>query len=84
MPTVTIRNLSEEAYRALKVRAAYHGRSPEAEMRHILEKTALPADRLCIGSALATLSREARLTNADFEPLRQACNKTSATPITFE
>jgi len=37
MPAVTIRNLSEEAHRALKVRAAQHNRSAEAEMRVILE-----------------------------------------------
>ena len=37
MPAVTIRNLSDEAHRALKVRAIHHGRSAEAEMRDILE-----------------------------------------------
>ena len=33
MAAVTIRNLSDEAHRALKVRAAQHNRSTEAEMR---------------------------------------------------
>ena len=33
MPAVTIRNLSEETHRALKLRAAHHGRSTEAEIR---------------------------------------------------
>ena len=33
MPAVTIRNLSEETHRALKVRAAQHSRSTEAEIR---------------------------------------------------
>ena len=37
MAAVTIRNLSEEAHRALKIRAARHNRSTEAEMRAILE-----------------------------------------------
>ena len=37
MPAVTIRNLSDETHRALKVRAAHHSRSTEAEMRAILE-----------------------------------------------
>lgn len=65
MPAVTIRNLSDEAHRALKVRAAHHGRSTEAEMRDILEAAVRPAERLRIGSALAALSREAGLTDAD-------------------
>lgn len=37
MPAVTIRNLPDATHRAIKVRAAQHGRSAEAEMRHILE-----------------------------------------------
>jgi len=35
MAAVTIRNLSDEAHRALKLRAAQHNRSTEAEMRAI-------------------------------------------------
>ena len=46
MPAVTIRNLSEATHRALKVRAAQHGRSAEAEMRDILETAVRPATRL--------------------------------------
>ncbi len=57
MPAVTIRNLSNEAHRALKVRAAHHDRSTEAEMRDILEEAVRPANRLRIGSAMAALSR---------------------------
>jgi plasmid stability protein len=37
MPAVTIRSLSEETHLALKVRAAEHNRSAEAEMRAIRE-----------------------------------------------
>ncbi|NNM72715.1 FitA-like ribbon-helix-helix domain-containing protein [Enterovirga aerilata] len=84
MPAVTIRNLSEEAHRALKVRAAHHGRSAEAEMRDILETAVRPANRLRIGSALAALSRKAGLTNADFEALEQARDRTAAVPMSFE
>lgn len=36
MPTVTVRNLPAEVHRALRVRAAAHGRSTEAEIRDIL------------------------------------------------
>jgi antitoxin FitA len=84
MPAVTIRNLSEEAHRALKVRAAHHGRSAEAEMRDILEDAVRPASRLRIGSALSALSREAGLTNADFEALDQGRDRTPAAPMSLE
>lgn len=84
MPAVTIRNLSDEAHRALKVRAAHHGRSTEAEIRDILEEAVRPANRLRIGSAMAALSREAGLTNADFEALEQTRNRTPAVPMSFE
>lgn len=84
MPAVTIRNLSDETHRALKVRAAGHGRSTEAEMRDILEAAVRPADRVRIGSALSALSRSAGLTNADFEVLEQGGEKTPAEPLSFE
>lgn len=84
MPAVTIRNLSDEAHRALKVRAAHHGRSTEAEIRDILEDAVRPANRLRIGSAMAALSREAGLTNADFDALEQSRDRTPAVPMSFE
>jgi plasmid stability protein len=84
MPAVTIRNLSDETHRALKVRAAQHGRSAEAEMRHILESVVRPAERLRLGSALSALSRKAGLSNADFDTLEQVGDKTPATPMSFE
>ncbi|MDG5487773.1 hypothetical protein NYR55_03925 [Sphingomonas sp. BGYR3] len=84
MPAVTIRNLSEETHRALKVRAAHHGRSAEAEMRDILEAAVRPANRIRIGSALSALSRDAGLTNADFEALEQTRDQTPAKPMGFE
>lgn len=40
MATLTIRNLSEPARQALKVRAARNNRSMEAEVRDILERVA--------------------------------------------
>lgn len=50
MTAITIRNLPEETRRALKVRAAQHGRSTEAEIRLILQAALQPARGL--GSAL--------------------------------
>ena len=84
MPAVTIRNISEEIHRALKLRAAQNGRSTEAEMRNILESAVRPAERLRLGSALSALSRKAGLTNADFEALERASDKTPALPMSFE
>jgi plasmid stability protein len=57
MPALTIRRLSAETHRALKVRAAQNGRSTEAEVRAILEEVVKPTVRL--GSALRALGRRA-------------------------
>jgi plasmid stability protein len=84
MPAVTIRNLSDETHRALKIRAARHNRSTEAEMRAILEATVRPEGRLRLGSALAEMSRKIGLTNADVEALEQASGAEPAEPFCFE
>jgi plasmid stability protein len=39
MAQMTIRRLEDEVYRQLKIRAARHGRSAEAEVREILRQT---------------------------------------------
>lgn len=57
MPAVTVRNLPEETHRALKRRAAAHGRSTEAEIRAILEDAVRPETRTKIGSELAAFGR---------------------------
>lgn len=81
MPAVTIRNLSYEAHRALKVRAAKHGRSTEAEIRNILEDVVRPAGRLHLGTALAALGREAGITDADVDALEGNRDMTPAEPL---
>lgn len=58
MPAVIVRNLPEETHRALKQRAARHGRSTEAEIREILEEAVRPKARLKIGSELAAFGQE--------------------------
>lgn len=83
MPAVTIRNLSEEVHRALKVRAARHGRSTEAEMRSILEGAVRPTERVRLGTALSRLGRKAGLTNADFEALEETQNRVPAEPLSL-
>lgn len=83
MAAVTIRNISVEVHRALKVRAAQHNRSTEAEMRAILETAVRPETRLRLGSALAQRSQTIGLTNADVESLEQASTGMPAEPIHF-
>jgi plasmid stability protein len=56
MAVVTVRNLSAETHRALKIRAAENGRSTEAEIREILEAAAHPQGRVKLGTALAKLA----------------------------
>jgi plasmid stability protein len=55
MSSVTIRKLPEATHRALKARATQHGRSTEAEIRHILENAVRPKSGL--GAALADIGR---------------------------
>jgi plasmid stability protein len=42
MAQVLVRNLPDNVHRALRVRAASHGRSTAAELRHIITETVLP------------------------------------------
>lgn len=84
MAMLTVRNLSEEVHRALRVRAAQHGHSMEAEVREILESAVAPEDRVKLGDALAALGREIGLTNKDFEVFEQVRDKTPARPVSFE
>jgi antitoxin FitA len=71
MPAVTIRNLSDETHRALRMRAAHHGRSTEAEIRDILEAAVRPSQRVKLGSLLVAIGREADLSDRDVEALQQ-------------
>jgi plasmid stability protein len=79
MPAVTVRNLSEETHRALKVRAKQHGRSTEAEIRAILDEAVLPAERVKVGTMLAEIGREVGWVDLEIER-----DKTPTEPISFE
>lgn len=59
MAAITVRNLSDETHRALKARAAAHGRSTEAEVRSILDDAVAPPDRLGLGSLLVRVGQDA-------------------------
>ncbi len=57
MSALTVRNLPASTHSALRVRAAIHGRSTEAEIRAILEAAVKPERRVLIGSELASLGQ---------------------------
>lgn len=84
MAMFTVRNLPDEVHRALRVQAALHGRSTEAEVREILAAAVKPETRLRLGDALASLGREVGLTNADVEALQAARDSTPAEPMGLE
>lgn len=84
MSMLTVRNLPEEVHRALRVRAALHGRSTEAEVREILAAAVKPESRVRMGDALAVLGRDIGLTNEDFEVFDRVRDKQPAVPMSFE
>lgn len=85
MASVTVRNLPDEVHRALRMRAAMHGRSTEAEIRDILEIAVKPPERIKLGSLLTSIAREAGgMTNAEAESVNQLRDKTPAEPMRFE
>ncbi|MEE3853512.1 Arc family DNA-binding protein [Gordonia sp. LSe1-13] len=55
MKNVTVRNLSDEVHRAIRIRAAEHGRSTEAEIRAILTDAVQPPGRIKLGTQLAEI-----------------------------
>ena len=72
MAMLTVRNLPDDVHRALRVRAAQHGHSTEAEVREILAMAVKPESRVRVGDALAALGRQIGLSNEDFEIFDQA------------
>ncbi|KVO90867.1 plasmid stability protein [Burkholderia ubonensis] len=79
MPVITVRNLPDEVHRALRVRAAQHGRSTEAEVRDILEKAVQPEGRVKLGTLLAEIGREIGGVDLDIQR-----DKTPTEPMSFE
>lgn len=85
MASITVRNIPEEVHRAIRVRAALHGRSAEAEIRSILEQAARPEGRLKLGTLLTSIAREAEgLTDAEAERINQLRDRTPVEPTSFE
>ncbi|MRW84129.1 plasmid stabilization protein [Pseudoduganella sp. FT26W] len=84
MAMLTIRNLPDDVHRALRVRAAEHGRSTEAEVREILAAAVKPEQRVLMGDALAALGRKIGFTDEDAESLDQVRVRTPSKPMSFE
>lgn len=84
MAMLTVRNLPDDVHRALRARAAQHGRSTEAEVRAILAGTVKPEKRARMGEALAALGRRIGLANTDVEVLQKIRGKAPAEPLRFE
>lgn len=78
MSAITVRNVPDTVHRALRVRAAMHGRSTEAEIRAILENAVRPEGRVKLGSLLAEIASEAGGVDLEIER-----DKTVAEPISF-
>ncbi len=84
MAILTVRNLPDDVHRALRVRAAQHGRSTEAEVREILAAAVKPQKRVRMGEALAAIGRKIGLTNEDFAVFENVRDKTPAKPLSFD
>ncbi len=83
MAVLTVRNVPDEVHRALRVRAAAHGRSAEAEVREILSAALVPTGRILLGDALASLGRDLALTDDDIAALDAVRDQTPAEPLTL-
>lgn len=84
MAILTVRNVPDDVHRALRVRAAQHGRSTEAEVREILAAAVKPEKRVRVGDALAGIGRRIGLTEEDLAVFDSVRDKTPAKPLTFD
>ena len=73
-------NAPDEVHRALRVLAARHDRSAEAEIRDILERAVKPAKRVRLGDSLAALGRKVGLTDEDVAIIDQTRDRSPAEP----
>lgn len=83
MSVLTVRNVPEEVHRALRVRAAQHGRSTEAEVRAILAEAVKPEGRTKLGSLLAWIGRSAELDDEQARMFEQR-DQNPAEPIVLQ
>ena len=84
MAILTVRNVPDDVHRALRVRAAEHGRSTEAEVREILSAAVKPEKRVRVGDALAAIGLKVGLTDEEFAVFESVRDKTPAKPLSFD
>ena len=88
MAILTVRNVPDEVHRALRLRAAEHGRSTEAEVREILALAVKPAQRVRMGGAMVASARDAGVTESDVSALRagldDAARRKPAEPMSLK
>ncbi|GMU64114.1 MAG: hypothetical protein AMXMBFR36_03880 [Acidobacteriota bacterium] len=71
MAVLTVRNVPDEVHRALRIRAAQHGRSTEAEVRAILESAVKLEGRVQVGTLMHEIARKTGITDADVNALEK-------------
>ena len=79
MGSLNVRNLSDKTHKALRIQAARHGRSMEAEVRAILDDALNPEKKPDLGSMLAAIGRD-----FDGVALNIERDTTRAEPASFE
>lgn len=84
MAVLTVLNVPDEVHRALRGRAAQHGRSIEVEILEILASAVKPQQRLRLGDALSDLRRNAGLSNEDYSVFEQMRDSAPAEPLGFK
>lgn len=84
MVSITVRNVPDEVHRALRVRAAQHGRSTEAEIRTILEQASKPEGRRRMGQALSEIWGGNGITDEEAALIDSVRDRTPATPMSFD
>jgi plasmid stability protein len=84
MAILTVRNVPDDVHRALRMRAAQHGRSTEAEVREILAVAVKPEKRVRMGETLASIGYKIGLSNDDFAVFESIRDKTPAKPVSFD
>lgn len=84
MSVLTVRNVSPEVHRALRLRAAENGRSTEAEVRAILEAAVRPSSDVGLGTYLHQAAREAGLTDEDVDLIESVRDRAPLPPLSFE
>lgn len=79
MAAITVRSLPDETHRALKARAAAHGRSTEAEVRAILTEAVAEPSQEGLGTAISRIARSV----SGFDDIQIAPRSETREPIDF-